>query len=171
MENKPDALASSAGDSAERARSAGEDAIGNVKSAAKDAAGAVKEKAKETVEEAQQRVAEQARTAATALRDTASRLEGDLPWLDAGLRKAADGIENLTSGLHSGNFEQTINGVGDFARRQPALFLGLSVALGFGLARVGKTAVEEVQDKSITGASPGSDYRDAVAPYAPVSEA
>jgi hypothetical protein len=30
-----------------------------------------------------------------------------------------------------------------FARRQPALFLGASLALGFALARVGKTAIEQ----------------------------
>ena len=33
-----------------------------------------------------------------------------------------------------------------FARRNPALFLGASVALGFALARVGKTAIERAAD-------------------------
>jgi hypothetical protein len=102
------------------------------------------------------------------LRDTADRLEGDLPWLDAGLRKAADSLEGLTAGLNTGNLRGAIDTVSDFARRQPAAFLGLSVALGFTLARVGKTAVEEVQERSQPNAS--GDYREASTPYAPAGE-
>ena len=50
----------------------------------------------------------------------------------------------------------------DAARRNPALFLGASVALGFALARVGKTAIERSTDADTneqynpyTSATPG----------------
>jgi hypothetical protein len=169
MEHKPGAPAPPAEESVERARGSAEEALKDVKHAVKDAAGAVKDKTREAVEGAQARAADQTRSAAHALRDTADRLEGDLPWLDAGLRKAADGLEGLTSGLNKGNLQGAIDTVSDFARRQPAAFLGLSVALGFTLARVGKTAVEEVQEaRAADGAA--SDYREAVAPYAPGAE-
>jgi hypothetical protein len=168
MENRPGAPAPPTEESVERVRGSAEEAIKDVKHAVKDAAGTVTEKAKEAAEEAQARATEQARSAANTLRDTADRLEGDLPWLDAGLRKAADGLESLTAGLNKGNLQQAVDTVSDFARRQPAAFLGLSVALGFTLARVGKTAVEEVQEAR--AAEAGADSREAVAPYAPAAE-
>ena len=37
-----------------------------------------------------------------------------------------------------------------FARRNPAIFLGASVALGFALARVGKTAIERATEDNST---------------------
>lgn len=168
MEDRPGAQASPTGESADRAHGSAKQAFEDVKHAAKDLASTVTEKAEEAVGNAQSRAAEEARTAANTLRDTADRLEGDLPWLDAALRKTADGIEGLTSGLNKGNLQSTIHTVNEFARRQPAAFLGLSVALGFTLARVGKTAVEEVQDAR--PAEDGADYREAVAPYAPAAE-
>mgnify|MGYP000512920717 CR=1 FL=1 len=41
-----------------------------------------------------------------------------------------------------------------FAKRQPAIFLGASVALGFALARIGKTAIEEAAPATSADASP-----------------
>jgi hypothetical protein len=170
MEKRPGASAPPAEESVERARGSAEQAMQDIKHAAKDAAGAVADRTKEVVGDAQAEAERQAQTAANTLRETADRLEGDLPWLDAGLRKAADGLEGLTAGLNRGNLQQAIDTVSDFARRQPAAFLGLSVALGFALARVGKTAVEEVQEgRAATGA--GADYGETTAPYTPAAEA
>ena len=53
----------------------------------------------------------------------------------------------MTNSLTSGDLSQTLNGLSDFARRQPAIFLGASVALGFALSRIGKTALEEAMPK------------------------
>jgi hypothetical protein len=170
MDNRTGATPPPTNESVERVRGAAEEAFGEVKHAVKDATGAIKDRAKETVESAQAKAADQARTAANTLRDTADRLEGDLPWLDTSLRKAADGLEGLTSGLNKGNLKQTMDGVCDFARRQPAVFLGLSVALGFALARVGKTAIEEAQENRTANSDGDNMYQEAVAPYAPAGE-
>lgn len=121
------------------------DAASDLKAAAKDQTGAIKEKALSAIGDVQTKAADQARTAASTLRDTAAGLDGDLPWMGTALNKTADGLDNLTSAFATGDLNDALEAVKGFARRQPALFLGLSVAAGFAIARVGKTALETVQ--------------------------
>ena len=158
-------------DSADRVRSAADHAVSDVKHAAKDAASTIKDKAMETAEGVQAKAANDARNAANTLRETAQNLNGDLPWMKAALNTTADGFDHLTFALNRGDLSQTLNGVSDFARRQPALFLGLSVATGFALARVGKTAMEGIHADDADTAEDGVGLVDeAVAPYAPLQK-
>ena len=170
-------------DSMNRARTATSDAVGAVKETAREATDGIKDavrdakhtiqdKARGVMDDAQARAAEQTRTAANTLRDTAGNLNGELPWMKTALDKTADGFEHLTNALHRGDVGQTLNAVTDFARRQPALFIGLSVAAGFALARVGKTAIEDVQDQAQPRppSEPELTLTEAVSPYAPVKE-
>lgn len=131
--------------------------VSDVKTAAHDQAGALKEKALSAVGDVQDKAASQARSAAAALRDTAAGLEGELPWMRKALDKTADGLEGLTVALASGDINDALETVKGFARRQPALFLGLSIAAGFALARVGKTAVEQAQGTTATVSPNGTD--------------
>jgi hypothetical protein len=101
-----------------------------------------KEAAQSTVERGVERAAGSAESAASALRRAADELQDDNAWIGAGLRKAAQGLERASDSLSGGNFGRALDDLNGFARRQPALFLGASLALGFALARVGKTAVE-----------------------------
>jgi hypothetical protein len=179
MEDRTGASAPPTEESAARAKSAAEGALTNAKQAARDAAstlkstvraeaGAVKEKAMDLVGDAQTKAADQARTAANTLRDTANRLEGELPWMNTALNKTADGLERVTNTLNTGDIKQTIDALNQFARNHPALFLGLSVAAGFAVARVGKTAMEGAQ---ASDEQPGQGLVDeAAAPYAPTPE-
>jgi hypothetical protein len=170
MDNRSGAPAPPIDESANRVRSAADDAISEVKHAVKDAAATIKDKAKEAAEGVQAKTADQTRTAANTLRETANNLSGEVPWMKTALNRTADGFDHLTSALNRGDIGQGLNAISDFARRQPALFLGLSVAAGFALARVGKTAIEEVQDSRTS--SRGDEHVDeAVAPYAPVAGA
>jgi hypothetical protein len=169
MDNRPGAPAPPIDESTNRIRSAADDALTDVKHAAQDAAATVKDKAKETAEGVQAKAADQARTAANKLRETADGLDGELPWMKTALNKTADGFDHLTTALNRGDIGQGLNAVSDFARRQPALFLGLSVAAGFALARLGKTAIEEVQESRSNARDDQVD--EAVAPYAPTAGA
>ena len=85
--------------------------------------------------------------------------------------KTADGLERVTKALNTGDMKQTVDSLTQYARNHPALFLGLSVAAGFALARVGKTAMEgaHVSDMERPGTGRGP-VDEAVAPYAPMSE-
>jgi hypothetical protein len=65
-------------------------------------------------------------------------------WLGQGLRASADAIERARASM-SGNMDEAVQEVCAFARRQPALFIGAGIALGFALARVGKTAMSSSQ--------------------------
>jgi ElaB/YqjD/DUF883 family membrane-anchored ribosome-binding protein len=173
MENRPGAPAPPLDESVNRAKSAAETALSDVKAAVKDEADTVKEKAMDVMSDAQAKAADQTRSAANTLRDTANRLgDGELPWMNTALNKTADGLERVTRALNTGDMKQTVDSLTQFARSHPALFLGLSVAAGFGLARVGKTAMEggsHASDMQRPGAGQGL-IDEAVAPYAPVSE-
>lgn len=156
MENRPGASAPPTDESVNRAKGAAEVALSDVKQAARDVAStvkstvkdeaeAVKEKASAVAGDLQMKAAEQTRTAAKTLRETADRLDGELPWMKTALGKTADGLERLTSTINTGDMKQTVDALTQFARNHPALFLGLSVAAGFAVARVGKTAIEAAQ--------------------------
>jgi gas vesicle protein len=182
MENRTGATAPPAEESVDRAKSAAETTLSDVKQVARDTASAlkttvkdegeaVKQKAMQAVSDAQTKAADQARTAANTLRDTANRLDGDLPWMNTALNKTADGLERVTNTLNTGDMKQTVHALTQFARNHPALFLGLSVAAGFALARVGKTAMESAHAGDTQQPDAGQGLVDeAVTPYAPMSE-
>src|SRR5690606_35517026 len=54
--------------------------------------------------------------------------------------RAAQGLDSFAAALRDQDVQSLIGSVQDFARRQPALFMAGSVALGFGLARFLKSS-------------------------------
>jgi hypothetical protein len=129
----------------------------------KDAASTVVERGKDVANEAlakgSERASSFADTTASALRRVADDVEGDNRMIGTALRKSADTIERAAKSLEGGDLSRTVEDLNGFARRQPALFLGASLALGFALARVGKTAIEQAgettalsADASVSGA-------------------
>jgi hypothetical protein len=164
-----------------RVRTAADQAVGTVKDTAREAVAGIKDGVREigervktqargVMEDAQTRAADQSRTAAHTLREAAGGLNGELPWMKTALNKTADGFEHLTTALNRGDVGQALNAMSDFARRQPALFMGLSVAAGFALARVGKTALDEMKPLDDSQEKTELELTEAVAPYAPTAE-
>lgn len=131
MENPNGETGEAARDSARRAQSAAQEAL----HVAKDAAA-------QRIEREGHKVAESVQTTASSLRRAAEDVDGEHAWIGMALRKGADGLETASRTLSNGDLSQAAGALSDFARRQPAVFLGASVALGFVLARIGKTAVE-----------------------------
>lgn len=119
-----------------------EDAARRVRDAAGEAANDAKHAAMQGVEDARAKAGDQGHSTATRLRDLAGQVE-DLPWMAAAFSKSADGLDSVTNSLTQGDLNQCLSGVSEFARRQPAIFLGASVALGFALSRIGKAALEQ----------------------------
>jgi hypothetical protein len=113
----------------------------------KDAASTVVERGKQAASDAANRGIERANTVAhstaSALRRAADDVEGDNRLIGNALRKGAESIERAAQSFQGGDISRTVEDLNGFARRQPALFLGASLALGFVLARVGKTAIEQ----------------------------
>jgi hypothetical protein len=136
------------------------DAAGTVKDAAGDVVDRGKRAAADLAADGARRASGMAENTASALRRAAEDVEPDNRLIGVALRRSAEGIERAAQSLHGGDISQTVDDLNGFARRQPALFLGASLALGFALARVGKTAIER---------APHEDRSDAVRFAAPES--
>lgn len=121
------------------------DAARRIKDSAETVADRAKSVAADRAAQSAERVAGKADNVAASLRRAADDVDGDQAWLGSALRKSADGIERATQSLHGGDLNRCVSDINAFARREPALFLGASLALGFALARVGKTAIEQQQ--------------------------
>lgn len=93
-------------------------------------------------QEGVQQLASGVQSATSALRRVADDVEVDNGIIGAALRKSADSIDQATRAFSDGDLTRVVDDVNGFARRQPAVFLGLTFALGFALARVGKAALE-----------------------------
>jgi hypothetical protein len=123
----------------------------------KDAAGTVVERGKQAAADAASKGAERASSmadsTASALRRAAEDVEGDNRLIGTALRKSADSIERAAQSFQGGDISRAMDDLNGFARRQPALFLGASLALGFALARVGKTAIEQSTEGDVAGAA------------------
>jgi hypothetical protein len=74
------------------------------------------------------------------IRDAARAFETDVPFAARGINSAADYVEDAAGKLRDGTFHDLVDGATDFARRQPAAFLGLSVLAGFAAVRFFKAS-------------------------------
>jgi hypothetical protein len=142
-EDSTQRIKDAAGDATNRVKDAAGGAIGDMKAAAGSAIKDAKNMALHQVEDARAKAGDMGHSTASRFRELAGQVEQDLPWLSGAFTKSADGLESVTDSLTRGDLSQCMNGLSDFARRQPAIFLGASVALGFALSRIGKTALEE----------------------------
>ncbi|MFZ2029655.1 MAG: hypothetical protein WAU68_05045 [Vitreimonas sp.] len=120
-----------------------DDAARRIKDSAESVADRAKTLATDTAAQSAQKIADKSQGVASSLRRAADDVEGEQAWLGAALRKSADGLETATRSLQGGDINRALQDLNGFAHRQPALFLGASLALGFALARVGKTAIEQ----------------------------
>jgi len=77
---------------------------------------------------------------AGAIRRTADELEGELPQAAQYVRGAAIEVQNLSDAVRQRDINVLLRDVQDFARRQPAAFLGASVLAGFVAVRFLKTS-------------------------------
>jgi hypothetical protein len=122
------------------------------------AANEVKEKLGETAERVQQsaksqlsdrkdQVADSMDNVASALRNTGEQLRGeDTSFVGDYVNKAADKVSSLSQHLRDNDLDGLLRETEDFARRQPALFLGGAFALGVITARFLKSSSERRYD-------------------------
>jgi hypothetical protein len=142
------------------------DAAHRVKEAASSTIADVKSAAMQHVDGAREKAGEMGHTTAMRFRDIAGQVETDMPWLSGAFTRSADGLDSMTDSLTRGDMGQMLNDLTDFAKRQPAIFLGVSVALGFALARIGKTAMEGPSTEAEVGIAEAEAGGDAYTPQA-----
>jgi ElaB/YqjD/DUF883 family membrane-anchored ribosome-binding protein len=108
----------------------------------KEAAEAAKGAASEAADHLQDKVREQQRSGAdfiekfaANIRDAARAFDNDAPFASRGINSAADYVEDAARKIRDGSVRDLIDGATDFAKQQPAAFLGLSVLAGFAVVR------------------------------------
>jgi uncharacterized protein YjbJ (UPF0337 family) len=122
-------------------------AVSDVSGAARDAAGSVQHEAAGLASDAKRRMTEGAEAQKAHLAErigsfadhvgrSASDLRQDEPWLADFIERGAREIGHFASDMRDRDFGSLAHSIEGFARRQPALFIGASVALGFALGRV-----------------------------------
>src|SRR5688572_6594639 len=112
-----------------------------------DAATGIRERARDVVEQAKEKASEQLESkfsssktrAAETLSGVAQTLRSSTQQLrdqnqdgaSRAMERAADGVERFANYLQGANVDDVIDSVHEFARRQPAAFIGGAFALGF----------------------------------------
>jgi ElaB/YqjD/DUF883 family membrane-anchored ribosome-binding protein len=95
------------------------------------------------IEERKSLLAENVGGMANAVRGAAEQFDehGNAAMADY-IHRAADGLERLSETVRSRDLSSLMGDAEDFARRQPAVFIGAGVAVGFVLARFLKSSSE-----------------------------
>jgi gas vesicle protein len=108
----------------------------------KEASDAAAEVAKATGDRVQDKAEEQQRSGADFIarlagniRQAAHAFDNDAPFAARGINSGADYVEDAAEKIRNGTFRDLVEGASDFAKRQPAAFLGLSVLAGFAAVR------------------------------------
>ncbi len=73
---------------------------------------------------------------ARSAKDAADGIEGTSPRIVKLVRKAADGVEKVSTDIRGRNVGELVDTVSDFAKRQPAAFFGCGFVAGLGLSQI-----------------------------------
>jgi hypothetical protein len=78
-----------------------------------------------------------------------------VPFAARGINSAAEYVDEAAEKIRNGSFRDLVDGATDFAKRQPAAFLGLSVLAGFAAVRFLKASGSR-SSSSEGSSNPGS---------------
>jgi hypothetical protein len=129
----------------------GSGGIENVKDKALDIAADARDAATERLESRKNRAADTLSGVARSLRSSGEQLEGDQHGAGEYIRQAADQVERLAGYLQHRDVSDMLDQAEDFARRQPALFVGSAFALGLVGARFLKSSRERLDREEMRG--------------------
>ncbi|MFD2739477.1 hypothetical protein ACFSUD_07860 [Sulfitobacter aestuarii] len=140
-----------------RARESVSAASERIRSGVGDLAESVSSSAAEYAEEARDSAAQEVRSTAAALRKAADELRRGTPQ-ERGISLIADNLADVADRMRDKELDEMVGDLTHFARREPLLFLGGGVLLGFVAARFAK-ASQSPQDAS-QGATADVSARD-----------
>jgi gas vesicle protein len=135
----------------------------------KEAADAAKDVASGTADQMQEQARQHQRTGADFvgrfagnIREAARAFESDAPFAARGINSAAEYVEDAAEKIRNGSFRDLVEGATDFAKRQPAAFLGISVLTGFAAVRFlkasgGQTSPSQRRNSGNTSSSERGD--------------
>ena len=130
-----------------QAMQAGTNALDQAKDVAQDAkaragsvTSAIGDKASAVAESQKSHLADQLEDVAKAVHRSGEQLEGHQDFVAHLVERGAAELSSLATTLRSNDLQSLLGDLGSLARRQPALFVGASMAAGFALTRVGRLA-------------------------------
>ncbi len=126
-------------DMAERAQDAASETVDALRTQAADLASQGRDKIMEKAQDQKRAGAEYLSGIAESIRRAAREFD-QVPFAANYIRTAASGVDNVAETVRNGDFSELITETQNFARRQPTLFVGLSMLAGFGVTRLLKGA-------------------------------
>jgi gas vesicle protein len=140
--NLKDQVADAAAEVKQRAGDALQTSADVARDKFKEATDAAKDMASGTADQLQEQARQQQRTGADFverlagnIREAAHAFESDAPFAARGINSAAEYVEDTAQKIRNGSIRELVDGAADFAKRQPAAFLGISVLAGFAAVR------------------------------------
>lgn len=125
----------------------------------KEASDAAREAASGTVDHLQDQARQQQRTGADFIerfagniREASRAFESDAPFAARSINSAAEYVQDAANKIRNGGFRDLVDGATDFAKRQPAAFLGISVLAGFAAVRFLKASSGQSSSSPHAGA-------------------
>lgn len=85
-----------------------------------------------------------------------AQFDGQQDWVANAIGQGATELENLADTLRKKDLGEIVGDIRTFAERQPALFIGVSLAAGFALARFAKLAVADLSREDLPSLAVGS---------------
>lgn len=128
------------------------DVAQDAKVRAADVTGAIREQASTIAETQKSQLADKLEDVAKAVHRSGAQLEGHQDWLAHLVERGAAELNSLATTLRSNDLQGLLGDLGGLARRQPALFVGASMAAGFALTRIGRLAVSAPAQTASTAA-------------------
>ncbi len=143
-----------------QAKQAGTQALGQARDVVQDAQARGASLAGEVAGEVRSRVSSAAQTQkdglagqlddmAQAVHRSGEQLEGHQDWIAHTVERGAAELKVLADTLRANDLRSLMSNLEDLARRQPALFVGASLAAGFALTRVGRVAASGVSSADL----------------------
>ena len=121
------------------------DQMSELGTAAKGLAADAQSKVQQTVNEQKSAGADYIGNIAQAIHRAAGEFEGDVPQAAQYIRKAAGQIEIVANAVRNRDVRDLVGEVEQFARRQPTLFFGGAMMLGFAAIRFLKTTTPNLR--------------------------
>lgn len=135
-------------DQAKDAAASVKDVAGGVADQAKEQASSlgdqVKEKALAAVSDQKEGIADRLDDLAQAVHKSGEQFAGQQDWIASAIERGAAELGALATSLRQNDVASLFGQAKSIAQRQPALFIGASLAAGFAVARLGKIVAADV---------------------------
>jgi gas vesicle protein len=137
-----------AGDALRASTEVARDKFKEAADAAKDVAAGAADRLQDQASEKQRTGADFVGRLAGNIRDAARAFENNAPFAARSIDSAAEYVDEAADKIRNGTIRDVIDGATDFAKRQPAAFLGLSVLAGFAAVRFLKASGSQASTSS-----------------------